>query len=203
MIVLAGLVHLPIGWIMGIAVVMVVGHRLLDSIHFAAADGRFIPWTLLHDVPRRLVLSKHTNALVLYPIIPWVGVMAVGYGFGRGCLLDPAERQKWLLRLGFGLAAGFVILRLLNVYGDPAPWSVQKTPLFTFMSFVNCTKYPPSLLYLLMTLGPALLVLGALGGVSSLDPDRRLPLFALPLVRGPQTAESQPLVKLPVITLRS
>jgi uncharacterized membrane protein len=94
-----------------------------------------------------------------YPLIPWIGVMAAGYGFGTLLLRDTAVRRRWLLGLGTGLCLGFLVLRTINRYGDPDPWSQQRDGLFTALSFLNCHKYPPSLLYLLMTLGPALLLL--------------------------------------------
>jgi uncharacterized membrane protein len=98
---------------------------------------------------------------VTYVLIPWVGVTAAGYGLGQ--IYDwPLERRKeFLLRLGIGLSAAFVILRAINRYGDPVPWSTQKSAAFTMLSFLNANKYPPSLLYLLMTLGPAMLFLWA------------------------------------------
>lgn len=162
MIGLAVLVHLPIGWITGIGVAMIVGHNLLDSITFPQSDWRFVPWTMLHDVPKRIALTESTTVFLRYPIMPWVGVMAAGYGLGQ-LFQQPADvRQRWLIRLGLGMVAGFVLLRLPNLYGEAAYWSVQSSAVFTLMSFLNCTKYPPSLLYLLMTLGPALLLLAML-----------------------------------------
>lgn len=162
MIGLAALVHLPIGWITGIGVALIVGHNFLDSITFPPSDWRFVPWALFHDFPKRIALTEHTTVLFLYPIVPWVGVMAVGYVLGQLFQKPPDVRQRWLIRLGVGMVAGFVLLRLSNLYGDTAHWSVQPSAVFTVMSFLNCSKYPPSLLYLLMTLGPALLLLALL-----------------------------------------
>jgi uncharacterized membrane protein len=99
---------------------------------------------------------------VAYPLIPWIGVMAAGYGFGRLLLLDRSARRKRLLALGGSLILMFVIFRAINRYGDPTPWSAQKSGLFTFFSFINTFKYPPSLLFLLMTLGPAIAALALL-----------------------------------------
>jgi len=101
---------------------------------------------------------------VAYPIIPWVGVTAAGYGLGQLFRCEPERRRALLVRWGLGLVAGFVILRSLNVYGDPAPWATQASRTLTVVSFFNVTKYPPSLLFLLMTLGPALLFLAAVDG---------------------------------------
>jgi uncharacterized membrane protein len=99
-----------------------------------------------------------------YPLVPWIGVMAVGYAFGAVLTTDAATRKKRLLWLGLGAVVAFVVLRAINVYGDRYPWSPQGSPLWTLMSFLDCSKYPPSLAYLLMTLGPAILVLRALDG---------------------------------------
>jgi uncharacterized membrane protein len=159
MIGMAFFVHLPLRWITGIGVAMILGHNLLDGITFAQTDWRFVPWALLHDVPKRLALTSGTTIVFLYPIVPWVGVMAAGYGLGALFQKPPELRQRWLIRLGVGMVAGFILLRLSNLYGDSAHWSVQSSGVFTLMSFLNCSKYPPSLLYLLMTLGPALLLL--------------------------------------------
>jgi uncharacterized membrane protein len=108
--------------------------------------------------------------------------MALGYVFGEVMALDALQRRRWLVLAGGALVFGFVVLRATNLYGDPMPWTVQKDALFTVFSFVNCEKYPPSLCYLLMTLGPALLALAALEGrdgplVRPLVVFGRVPLF--------------------------
>jgi uncharacterized membrane protein len=100
--------------------------------------------------------------IVIYPLIPWVGVLAAGYGFGQLYKLDQERRKKILRWLGLGLIIGFIALRATNLYGDPHVWTTQKNGWFTFLSFLNCEKYPPSLLYLMMTLGPAILLLSYL-----------------------------------------
>ena len=105
---------------------------------------------------------KGTFFLALYPLIPWIGVMAAGYVFGKLYTLDAAVRRRMLVRLGGGLIALFVVLRASNLYGDASKWSVQPSPAFTVLSFLNVTKYPPSLLYLCMTLGPGILLLAYL-----------------------------------------
>jgi uncharacterized membrane protein len=94
-----------------------------------------------------------------YPLIPWVGVIAAGYAFGAVYELDRERRIKVLLHTSMLLIAAFIAIRTIDNYGDPSRWSAQPTAVFTFLSFINTTKYPPSLLYLLMTLGPALLAL--------------------------------------------
>jgi uncharacterized membrane protein len=98
--------------------------------------------------------------IVAYPLIPWIGVMAAGFCFGRVYRLPSDQRAPLLIRLGLALTVGFVILRGLNVYGDPRPWAKQDHAVYTLLSFLNCTKYPASLSFLLMTLGPAIAFLG-------------------------------------------
>src|SRR5678815_6109509 len=88
---------------------------------------------------------------VLYPLVPWIGVMAAGYAFGVIYQWDTARRRQLLLRLGGATTLLYLIIRAINLYGDPSPWSQQSTMLFTVLSFLNTTKYPPSLLFLLMT----------------------------------------------------
>ncbi len=160
MIALAGLIWLPIPAIAAIGIVMVAGHNLLDGIS-TARFGAWAPlWTILH-APGILFNNGRVLVVISYVLIPWVGVTALGFCLGK-LFQDNAERRKtWLLWLGIGLTAAFLILRLANIYGDPVPWSPQGSPLWTLISFLNVTKYPPSLLFLAMTLGPVLLVLRA------------------------------------------
>jgi uncharacterized membrane protein len=105
--------------------------------------------------------------LAIYPLLPWVGVMAAGYALGPILLWPDAQRRRALLRMGFATILGFVLLRAANGYGDPAQWGSQSTALASVLSFINCEKYPPSLLYLAMTLGPGLLVLALFGSARS------------------------------------
>jgi uncharacterized membrane protein len=95
-----------------------------------------------------------TMFYVVYTLVPWVGVMAAGYALGPTLTLNQEARRLRLVRLGLILTLGFIVLRATNLYGDPAPWTMQSTWLATALSFVNCEKYPPSLLFLMMTLGP-------------------------------------------------
>jgi uncharacterized membrane protein len=154
MIVLAALIWLPVRVILAIGLILIIGHNLLDYV-VSNADW----YNLLH---RQAPLQVGpADFFVGYPILPWIGIMATGYAFGQLYLpsVDPVRRKKWLVRLGLGAIALFVVIRFINSYGDPRPWSEQPTAFFTFLSFLNTTKYPPSLLYILMTLGPALLFL--------------------------------------------
>ena len=117
-------------------------------------------WLVLHGGFQILPLGHpFPIVLIIYAVIPWVGVMAVGYAAGAIYNLEPAARRRALVWLGAGITAAFVVVRAINIYGDPSRWAVQRTPVYTFLSFLNATKYPPSLDYLLMTLGPALLLL--------------------------------------------
>jgi uncharacterized membrane protein len=115
----------------------------------------------------------------MYPLVPWIGVMAAGYGFGQVLLLSPWRRKRLMLRLGITLTLAFVVLRALNIYGDPHPWMVEKNALYTLLSFINCEKYPPSLLFLLMTLGPAII---ALGLFERFNPSNLVPPLLQPLI---------------------
>jgi uncharacterized membrane protein len=176
MIVLALLARLSLGWITAIAVVMIAGHNLLDGIEPETFGVAAPLWAVLH------VQQPIAIGFVSYPLIPWIGVMALGYVMGGLFELEPAQRRRLLLTLGSAMIVAFVVLRLANVYGDPHPWSVQSSAAFTVLSFLKVHKYPPSLLYLLMTLGPGLLLLvlfetwrGALASV--LGVFGRVPLF--------------------------
>jgi uncharacterized membrane protein len=156
MIVLSALVWLPTTVVLSIGVVMVVGHNLLDGIRSAHPL-----WVLLHS-PGFIVNKPGFVVFAAYPLIPWVGVTAIGYALGE-VLRWPVERRKpFLLWGGAALTIAFVLLRAVNVYGDPIRWASQASASMTIVSFLNATKYPPSLLFLLMTLGPALLILRAL-----------------------------------------
>src|SRR6185312_11404216 len=106
---------------------------------------------IMHQ-PGVLTVAPGVHFFVLYPLIPWIGVMAAGYAFGALAAQPEQRRDRIYVRLGLALTAGFVILRLTNVYGDPSPWTAQSTGWRTVLSFLNTTKYPASLLFLLMTL---------------------------------------------------
>ena len=168
MICLAGLVHLSKRTIALIGIVMIAGHNALDGVRPETFGSLGWVWNVLH-VSQPVPISNDTFFYPLYPLIPWIGVMAAGYAFGSIMLYEPERRRKTLFQLGLGLTLAFVVIRWVNVYGDLTPWSTQKNALFTFFSFMNTTKYPPSLDYLLMTLGPSILVLGLLeGGIGKL-----------------------------------
>ena len=161
MIVLAALIHLPRAAVGAIGVGMIALHNLLDGVQVGGTGAAAILWRVLH-VPGVQPLPGGLILLVGYPLIPWVGVMASGFAFAPVLLAHPTRRRRVLLGLGLAMIAGFVALRATNAYGDPRPWTPQPTPIFTALSFLNCQKYPPSLLFLLMTLGPAILALACL-----------------------------------------
>ncbi|MDP9205907.1 MAG: heparan-alpha-glucosaminide N-acetyltransferase domain-containing protein [Gemmatimonadota bacterium] len=168
MIALAGLIYLPLRAILTLSIAMIVLHNALDGIHVTSWRGPGSPvpgfgasvWKILHEPGVIFPFGYPGPALlVLYPLIPWIGVMAVGYAFGAVYRFDQETRRRFLLRLGAAITLGFIVLRSMNVYGDPAPWSRQSSPVMTALSFLALSKYPPSLLFLMMTLGPAMLFL--------------------------------------------
>ncbi|MEO5588537.1 MAG: heparan-alpha-glucosaminide N-acetyltransferase domain-containing protein [Gemmatimonadaceae bacterium] len=158
MVALAALVHLPAKVVAVIGVVMIAGHNLLDPIS-SQSFGALAPlWNVLHR-PGVLYAAPEHLLIVGYPLIPWIGVMALGYGMGPLYQIDGDRRRKILMWAGIAVSAGFLALRAINIYGDPSRWSAQATGLFTLLSFINATKYPPSLLFLMMTLGPTFIFL--------------------------------------------
>lgn len=152
MIVLAGLNFLPRPVILLFALLMITGHNLFDTVQPGDLHAWGWLWTLLH-VPGTIEFLPGYSFFLLYPLIPWAGVMALGYCFGPALLQPEQARKTVLLVAGFVCIAAFLALRLPNIYGDAHPWMQQKDSVFTFLSILNCEKYPPSLLYLLMTLG--------------------------------------------------
>jgi uncharacterized membrane protein len=170
MIVLAALIHLPLRVIAAFGLTMIAFHNLLDAQLFQVqgwrGPGSAVPgagaklWMILHQPGLFPVAGFPGPVLfVLYPLIPWIGVMAAGYAFGALYRKDRSARRRLLLIIGGVATSLFVILRAIGVYGEPQKWSAQKNLVFTVLSFLNTTKYPPSLLFLLMTLGPGILAL--------------------------------------------
>lgn len=159
MVVLSGLIWLPFNAILVIGLLLVCGHNALDTVHVPGNSISAFGWKLLHEQGGGTFGS--VNIFVMYPIVSWIGVMALGYCLGKlyAADFDIAKRKKTLKLLGLCAIAVFVVLRYSNIYGDAAHWSSQQSTAFTTLSFFNTTKYPPSLLYLTMTLGPALLFL--------------------------------------------
>jgi len=168
MVILSALVYLSERTILIIGLVIVFGHNIFDAFRLQPGDNGFALWTMLRQsgvfevAPGRLFL-------VPYALLPWLGIMLTGYGLGRWYTkaFDATLRKKYLFQTGLGAIVLFVVLRFINVYGDSAPWAYQKNWIFTLMSFLNCTKYPVSLLYTLMTLGPVLIILSLMEDVKT------------------------------------
>jgi len=156
MIVLAALVHLPRTYILVFSCLLIFGHNLLDNVHFNGS----ILWSMIHEYSLFKITDNFTFE-VGYPIVPWIAVMSLGYYFGSfyDKSFDSNKRKKLLNILGFSSIILFIIVRWFNIYGDLVKWIQFDTPLKTLMSFLNLSKYPPSLSYLLMTLGGTFLFL--------------------------------------------
>jgi uncharacterized membrane protein len=160
MLVLAALVFLPRLAAVAFAAALIAGHNLFDGVKTADLGALGPLWTVLHQ-PGLLRPMPGTAVYVFYPLIPWIGVMAAGYALGPLFRAERTTRLSWLLGLGASLIVGFVLLRASNLYGDPVAWQAQPTLSATLLTFIDCEKYPPSLLYLMMTIGPGLLLLAA------------------------------------------
>jgi uncharacterized membrane protein len=159
MIVLSGLIYLPNKLILLIGIVLVAGHNLLDNIHVTGNTIQAFGWALLHD--QNFFNWNGKNILVGYPVLPWIGIMTLGYCMGLlyTQAYSAEGRKNILLVIGGSAIVMFILIRLVNLYGDPSPWRHQQSIVYTLLSFIKTTKYPPSLLYALMTLGPALIFL--------------------------------------------
>jgi uncharacterized membrane protein len=161
LIFLSAIVFLPTRVVGGIGVLMILTHNLLDGVN-AEMFGSLRPlWMILHE-RGPITLSDRSVLIVGYPLIPWLGVAAAGFGFGEIVKLDTKRRRAIMISLGLAMTAAFFLLRALDVYGDPLKWSHKASTLWTCFSFLNCLKYPPSLLFLLMTLGPMIALLAIL-----------------------------------------
>ena len=158
MVVMAGLVYLPPWAVAAFGIVLIAGHNMFDGIPTWAFGNYAWLWMILHD-PDDIAITSTLTLNISYAIIPWVGVMAAGFGFGKLLQYEYHERKPRLLILGAVLTTAFFLLRLLNHYGDPVPWVLQDPAWLTIISFFDLDKYPPSLLFLLMTLGPVIFML--------------------------------------------
>ena len=174
MIVLAALIHLPMRVIAVVSIALIGLHNLLDGID-ASRFGAFAPlWRILHQ--QGFFTLAGVPVVVGYPLLPWIGLMAGGFCFGEVLRFESARRRRVLVVIGATMMAVFVLLRTVNLYGDPVPWSQQASPVFSALSFLRTTKYPPSLDFVLMTIGPALLLLAYF---DKLGPDSRHPLVTI------------------------
>ncbi|WP_336355514.1 DUF1624 domain-containing protein [Pseudomonas granadensis] len=159
MIALSALVWLPRPLLLTLSVLIIAGHNLLDGVHFPLESALHVPWAILHD-RGWIDVSDSLRLRTSYPLLPWIGVIGLGYALGpwfaRG--VDAVVRQRRLLIAGGAGLLGFVALRLLNGYGEK-PWAAGDTLVQTLMSFFNITKYPPSLLFIALTVSIGLLLL--------------------------------------------
>lgn len=159
MVVLSGLIWLPRLAVFLIGLAIIVLHNLLDPITPAMLGDAGWLWNVLHDPGPIISSSGDFIAFVAYPLLPWIGVMAIGYGLGAVFLGETQERSRFLTLTGLGMIVLFVILRGLDLYGDANHWEGWPNVWQTVGDFLDTTKYPPSLLYVLMTLGPAFVLL--------------------------------------------
>jgi uncharacterized membrane protein len=174
MIGLAALVWLPLRALAVLSIAVVTLHNCLDHVtasQFGASAGI---WNLIHEAGAFRLAGA--TVIVGYPLVPWIAVMALGFCFGRVFLMESSLRRRYLVVIGAASTLAFVVIRALNRYGDPVPWSTQSSVIDTALSFLNTTKYPPSLAFLLMTLGPALLAL-AYFDLAELKPSNPLVVF--------------------------
>ena len=159
MLALSALLWLPRAWLIVLGVVLVAGHNLLDGLHFPVGHWAHVPWAVLHD-RGWIEVSEGLRLRTSYPLLPWIGVIALGFAIGPwfGRDSDAGQRRQRLLATAAGALGVFLVLRLLNGYGEK-PWFSGETAVRTLMSFFNITKYPPSLVFLALTLGIGLLLL--------------------------------------------
>lgn len=158
MIALSALIYLPRRIILMIALVIIFGHNALDNFHVEGKDFEALAWSFVHD--QRMFTFGGFRLLIAYPVLSWIGVMSAGYCFGEVFTRFKGEKRKRILNvIGVACIILFIAIRFTNTYGDANLWQQQKSTVFTMLSFVDVTKYPPSLLYILMTLGPAILFL--------------------------------------------
>lgn len=181
MVVMSALIYLPTRSIAAIGLGIIAVHNLLDPL----IPGQFGPfaqlWMILHE-GGPIPLSQTAMVFIAYPVLPWIGVMAAGWALGA-LMREPDERRRrtlWVL--GATLTAGFVVLRASHIYGDANAWIAQRDGALALLDFLDTTKYPPSVLFLMMTLGPSLLLLAWLDGrsIPALRPMLifgRVPLF--------------------------
>ncbi|MBM0107197.1 DUF1624 domain-containing protein [Steroidobacter sp. S1-65] len=163
MILMAAVVRLPAHAVLALGVAIVVGHQWLASLVDAAQLGM---WTQAWFMTMQPGPTLFLRGFIPYPVIPWFGVMCLGYGLGFIFRQAPGPRRRSVLTLALGFLAAFIALRAINGYGDPAPWSVQSSAIMTVLSFINVSKYPPSLMYVLVTLGVSMLLFLALERVA-------------------------------------
>ena len=166
LILLSFLSKLPVRWLGMIGLLIVFGHNLLLLIPPFTEPGARLLWSLLFRT-ELFQISPSFTLLVAYPVIPWLGIMLAGYACGQLVEQPIGQRKRTLMQFGLGALTLFLVLRFINIYGDQAPWTTQKEALFTFLSFINVSKYPPSLMYSLLMVGLALVILSAADGADN------------------------------------
>jgi uncharacterized membrane protein len=167
MVILGLLIWLPFELLLTIGLIIVLGHNTLDFYEKANPGPYNVFYNLLHHFGFHKLWGNH-NLMIMYPFLPWTGLMILGYCLGK-LLRNPDEqyRKRFLTMTGFATIGLFILLRFINIYGDPVAWSSQKTPFYSFLSFINTNKYPPSLFYMCMTIGPALLFIAWWGNTKN------------------------------------
>ena len=170
MVLLGFAIHLPYKIILSLGLLIFFGHNLLDIPEAAADFKAGFWWDILHHARwADYAITPNHHVIIIYPFVAWTGVMMLGYC--AGIFFTPkfsvAQRQKIFTQLGIALILLFVALRVINIYGDPIAWTTQKNNLYTFLSFMKVHKYPPSLLYLCITIGPALLLLAFIENIKN------------------------------------
>jgi uncharacterized membrane protein len=169
MIILGCMVWLPSNFILLMGLMIIGLHNLLDNAELSRHGQVNLFWELAHHGNFKVeTLSANHLIIIVYAFLPWTGIMLTGYGLGRIFTqgFNAVNRRRILFGLGSAFLLLFVLLRFLNHYGDPAPWQMQRSPLFSLLSFINLSKYPPSLDYITMTLGVAMIILGLLDRIS-------------------------------------
>ena len=170
MVILGCMIRLPFTAILITGSIIVLCHNLLDIPESAPGFIAGFWWDLLHHGSFALYpVGSHFTIIILYPFVPWAGLMMMGYCTGTffSVKYSVPQRRKIFNRIGASLILAFTVLRLINAYGNPEPWNHQKNVVFTVLSFINVHKYPPSLMYLCMTIGPAFLLLSFFEGVQN------------------------------------
>lgn len=175
MMALAVMVRWPRAVMVGVALVLVMGHNLLDGVSPSHLGAWGWLWKVIH-VMGPLEGVPGTTIFVIYPLVPWIGVMAAGYAFGPVMLMPRERRRRWGIGLGAAAMGLFVLLRWTGIYGDPVAWAPRESAAETVLAALDCEKYPPSLLFLCMTLAPGLVALGCLEGKAG-GPGRFLVIF--------------------------
>ncbi len=181
MVVLSGLVFFRPLYVGIFGLVLIFGHNAFDQIHASSLHGFQLGWMILHE-QNFYQITPYESIFVLYPLVPWIGVMAAGYAFGTLFRLEPEVRKALFIKIGLSCLLLFVVLRYFSIYGDPHPWEHQTIWWKNILAFIKVHKYPPSLQYLLVTLGVSITALGLLEKVSNKVTDvflvfGRVPMF--------------------------